>query len=87
MKKAFALVVLIVTPTKAFAQGTVAFNNGLTGLVQQWTSIDDTTLINVPIGGGYVDLLAAPTGTALSNPLFKGPLGAFWPNYATLAGS
>jgi hypothetical protein len=29
MKKAFALVILITTPTMAFAQGTVGFYNGL----------------------------------------------------------
>ena len=49
--------------TSAFAQGTVVFNNG-TGLVQQWTAADNSTLINVPKGGGMVQLFWAPSGTA-----------------------
>jgi hypothetical protein len=67
MKKAFTLVVLLVTPTMAFAQGTVALQNQ-TGLVKQWTSASDSTLIAVPKGGGYVELMSAPVGTALLNP-------------------
>lgn len=68
MKKAFALVVLMVTPTMAFAQGTVIFENQ-TGLVKQWTSVSDSTLVRVPVGGGYVQLIAAPEGTPFTNPL------------------
>jgi hypothetical protein len=49
--------------TSAFAQGTVVFNNG-TGLVQQWTSAANQTLINVPKGGGMVQLFWAPAGSA-----------------------
>ena len=64
MKKAFTLVVLMVTPTMAFAQGTVILQNQ-TGLVRQWTSVTDTTMIGVPKNGGYVELIAAPVGTAL----------------------
>ena len=45
MKKAFALVVLIVTPMMVFAQGTVVFQNELTGLVKQWTGYYDSSLI------------------------------------------
>ena len=48
----------------AFAQGTVALQNA-TGLVQQWTSPTDSTLMSVPKNGGYIELLAAPAGTAL----------------------
>jgi hypothetical protein len=51
--------------TSAFAQGTVVFNNG-TGLVQQWTAADNSTLINVPKGGGWVQLFWAPSGSAYS---------------------
>jgi Immunoglobulin domain len=68
MKKALTLVVLIVTPTMAFAQGTVNFQNQ-TGLVKQWTSMYDSTLISVPKNGGYVQLIAAPKGTPLPYPL------------------
>jgi len=64
MKKAFTLIVLIVTPTMALAQGTVILQNQ-TGLVKQWTSWSDSTLISVPKNGGYVELIAAPVGTAL----------------------
>jgi hypothetical protein len=71
MKKALTLVVLIVTPTMAFAQGTVILQNQ-TGLIRQWTSPTDTTLINIPKNGGYVQLISAPVGTALSNPNLLG---------------
>jgi hypothetical protein len=54
MEKALTLVVLIVTPSILFAQGTVDFVNFTTGLVQQWTSASDPTLASVPVGGGYV---------------------------------
>ena len=76
MKKAFTLLVLIVTSTMAFAQGTVVLGNQ-TGLVKQWTGV------SVPKGGGYVELIAAPVGTALLNPLFDGTGGV---NYNSLAG-
>jgi Immunoglobulin domain len=71
MKKAFTLVVLIVTPTMAFAQGSVTFINGTAGLVKQWTCPTNNTLISVPVGGGYVELLTAPAGTPLENPLWR----------------
>jgi hypothetical protein len=86
MKKALALVVLIVTPSIIFAQGTVYFHNNSTGLAQQWTSASDSTLTPVPVGGGYVQLIAAPVGTALQ-PLgvYEGSSG-FLPTYSSLAG-
>jgi hypothetical protein len=71
MKKALTLVLLIVSPTLAFAQGTVVFSNSTSGLVKQWTSFTDHTLINVPVGGGSVQLLAAPAGMMLK-PLVWG---------------
>src|ERR1035441_2877011 len=82
MKKALTLIVLIVTPAMAFAQGTVTLANQ-TGLVRMWTSPSDPTLINVPKGGGYVELIAAPVGPALVNPLFS-VTGGF--NYSSVAG-
>jgi hypothetical protein len=66
----------------AFAQGTVTLANQ-TGLVRMWTSPSDPTLINVPKGGGYVELIAAPVGPALVNPLFS-VTGGF--NYSSVAG-
>jgi len=49
--------------TSAFAQGTVVFANN-TGVVQQWTSATDQTLIAVPKGQGFVQLAFAPANTA-----------------------
>lgn len=63
MKKILSVVALTALATSVFAQGTVGFSNG-TGLVKQWTSATDSTLINVPKGGGFVQLGWAPTGTA-----------------------
>src|ERR1019366_8326420 len=49
MKKTLTFVVLIVTPTLAFAQGLVQFNNLQgTGPVRQWTSGSDSNLVSVP---------------------------------------
>ena len=50
MKKALTLIVLIVTPTMAFAQGLVGFINNTAGLVRQWTSPSDPTVIPIPVG-------------------------------------
>ena len=66
MKKALVLMVLNVAPTLAFAQGTVVFANSASSPVQQWTSLYDRTLINVPAGGGSVALMATPEGTAFN---------------------
>lgn len=86
MKKALALVVLIATPMITFAQGTVVFENiGGTGLVQRWTGISDSTLISVPTNGGYVQLIAAPRGTPLPNPLFTTTAGGNYANYSSLS--
>ncbi len=86
MKKAFTLIVLIATPSIILAQGSVAFNNS-TGLVQQWTSAYDPTLAPVPVGGGFVQLIAAPKGNPLLHPLGvdTGSSG-FIPQYSSLAG-
>jgi hypothetical protein len=85
MKTALALVVLVVAPTMAFAQGVVVLQNQ-TGLVKQWTSPNDQTLISVPKSGGYVQLIAAPKGTALLYPLVgPGPSGYGGINFSSLA--
>jgi len=58
-----AVAAMAACATSVFAQGTVVFNNG-TGLVQQWTSAANQTLISVPKGGGMVQLFWAPAGSA-----------------------
>ena len=87
MKKALILVVLIVIPSIVFAQGTVDFQNNSTGLVQQWTSAYDSTLAPVPVGGGYVELIATTAGNPLLHPLgvYEGSSG-FLPAYSSLEG-
>jgi PEP-CTERM motif len=86
MKKALTLVVLIVTPSIIFAQGTVSIGNQ-TGRVQRWTSAYDSTLVPVPKGGGYVELIATTKGNPLLHPLgvYQGSSG-FLPGYSSLAG-
>ena len=84
MKQAFALVVLIVTPALAFAQGTVVFQN-LTGAVKE--PVPFTSLITgVGKGNAMVDLITAAHGTALPHPLGTYSPSGFLPAYATLAG-
>jgi hypothetical protein len=84
MKKAFTLVVLIVTPSIVFAQGTVFIGNQ-TGLVKEWIS-DSPLLLSVPKGGGYVELIATTKGNPLLHPLgVRGGIG-FVPGYSSLAG-
>jgi hypothetical protein len=78
MKPTLALVVLVATLRMAFAQGTVVLENQTNGLVKQWTSYSDQTLISVPKNGGYVQLFAAPRGVPLPHPLVSlTPFGAF----------
>ncbi|MCX6924578.1 MAG: immunoglobulin domain-containing protein [Verrucomicrobia bacterium] len=69
MKKALTLIVLVLTPTMAFAQGTVVFDNNSSGLVRLRTIWTDPTSISVPVGGAQVELFAAPVGTGLTRPL------------------
>jgi hypothetical protein len=80
MKKVSSLVVLILAPTMAFAQGTIAIGNTASELVQQWTAVGNPTLISVPTGQGHIEFLAAPAGTAFTP--FMGP----GENFSTLAG-
>lgn len=62
--------------TSAFGQGIITFANN-TGLVQQWTAADNSTLISVPKGGGFVQLFWAPSGTAYT-PWTASMSGAAW---------
>jgi hypothetical protein len=66
MKRVSSLVVLILAPTMAFAQGTIAIGNTASELIQQWTAAGNPTLISVPTGQGHVQFLAAPAGTPLA---------------------
>src|ERR1017187_4629387 len=84
MKKALTLVVLIVTPMVAFAQGTVGFINNSNGLVRRWSPVDGS-LTPVPVGGGQLELLVAPAGMPFTPLGIVTPEG-FYPNFSTLAG-
>jgi hypothetical protein len=81
MKKLLGIMTITALAASAFAQGTVSIGNQ-TGLVKQWTSASDSTLMNVAKGSGWVELIAAPKGTSLT-PLYTGPTTGF--NYNTLA--
>jgi len=68
MKKYLALLAVAALAsyaTSSFGQGTVVFANS-TGLVKQWTTPSDSTLIPVPKGGGMVELVWAPAGAAFT---------------------
>jgi len=84
MKKLLGIMAASALAVSAFAQGTVQFQNQ-TGTVKQWTASNNTTLISVPKSSGYIELIAAPTGTPLPNPL--GVLGSsgFTTSYSTLS--
>jgi hypothetical protein len=85
MKEVFTLIVLIVTPTMAFAQGTISINNTASELVQQWTAVGNSTLISVLTGQGHVQFLAAPAGTSLI-PFTIVTAGGLALNFLTLEG-
>ena len=76
MKKLLGIMAITALAASAFAQGTVILQNQ-TGLVKQWTSATDSTLISVPKNGGFIELIGAPTGTALVGSII---------NYTSLAG-
>jgi hypothetical protein len=64
MKRIYATILTIgALVASAYAQGTVTFNNSAAAVVKQWTSWTDSTLINVPVGGGRVELMWAAVGT------------------------
>jgi hypothetical protein len=88
VKKAFTLVVLIVTPMMVFAQGMITVANNATTLVQAWASNWDHSLSPVPAGGARVQFLAAPSGTAftpLGRVLTTGTVQGFEFHYPTMA--
>jgi hypothetical protein len=67
MKKLLTVVALTALATSLFAaDGTVGFSNG-TGLVQKWTDMQNSALVNVPRGGGFVQLYWAPGGSAYTD--------------------
>src|ERR1700752_2628622 len=71
------LVFTIVSTSRALAQGTVGFNNSSTTLVQMWADATGSTLQAVPKGNGFVQLVYAPSGTALT-PLYWGQSASAW---------
>jgi len=85
MKKLLGITAACALTASAFAQGTVTFQN-LTGLVKQWTSATDSTLVSATKGNAMVDLITAATGVTLPNPLGTyNAAGNFIPAYSTLA--
>jgi len=83
MKKLLGIAAICALTVSAFAQGTVTLANQTGGQIVQWTDANNHTLIPVPKNGGYIQLLAAPSGTSLVSPLFSAS-GAL--NYTSLAG-
>jgi hypothetical protein len=67
MKKLLGILAISALASAAFAQGLVGFINNSAGLVREWTTATDPTLISVPVGGGHVELLTAPAGTAFNS--------------------
>jgi hypothetical protein len=64
MKKTLATILTVgALLASAYAQGTLNFANSATSLVTKWSDWTDPTLINVPVGGGRVELLWAEVGT------------------------
>jgi hypothetical protein len=84
MKKLVGILAISALAASAFAQGTVGFANNSAGLIRQWTSSSDSTLISVPVGGAQVQLLTAPAGTAFTSLGSLTGTG-FAANYTTLA--
>ncbi|HOX57721.1 MAG TPA: PEP-CTERM sorting domain-containing protein [Candidatus Paceibacterota bacterium] len=85
MKKLLGILALTALTTSLFAQGTVSFGNQ-TGLVKQWTSKDNSTVITLPKGTGYVQLFAAPKGSEVVAPMFTaGADGKQFANFSSLA--
>jgi PEP-CTERM motif len=79
MKAVVTILTIIATAASAslgLAQGTVAFNNSSTSLVQRWADATGSTLQAVPKGNGYVQLAYAPVGTAMT--AWSGQTSAAW---------
>jgi len=85
MKKLLGILAISALAASAFAQGSVTLGNQ-TGLVKQWTDRATSTTISVPKNGGYVQLIAAPKGTVLANPLFTPAVGGVATEFSSLAG-
>jgi len=83
MKKLLGIMAACALTASAFAQGTVVFQN-LTGLVKQWTSASDSTLVTSTKGNTMVDLITAATTATLPNPLGTYGTSGFALNYQTL---
>lgn len=66
MKKYLGILAVTAMAVSAFAQGTVSFVNSSTSLVKAGT--DAATAQPIPVNGGFVELLWAPSGTALAAP-------------------
>lgn len=77
MKKYLSILAVTAMAVSAMAQGTVAFVNSGTSLVKSGN--DAATATAMPVNGGFVELLWAPSGTALSawNPAAPVSLTAF----------
>jgi hypothetical protein len=64
MKKYLSILAVTAMAASAFAQGTVAFSNNNASLVKAGDSLESA--VPIVVNGGYVQLLWAPTGTALT---------------------
>jgi hypothetical protein len=64
MKKTLATIITVgALVASSYAQGTVNFANAAASVVKKWTTLTDSTLVNMPVGGGRVELLWAAVGT------------------------
>jgi hypothetical protein len=64
MKKTLATIFTVgALVASSYSQGTVSFNNVAASVVKKHTSFSDSTLVNMPVGGGRVELLWAAVGT------------------------
>lgn len=86
MKKLLGILTICALASSVFAQGTVALQNKNTGFIKAWTSPTDSTAVNLPVGAGYVQLIAAPSGTAFANSLGAYSSLGFTAAYPTLSG-
>lgn len=84
MKKLIGTLAITALAVSVFAQGTITIDNQ-TGRVKQWTSATDSTLKNVPAGGGFVELVAAPSGASLASALGTYDAKGFTPTFSSLS--
>jgi hypothetical protein len=64
MKKYLGILAVTAMAASAFAQGTVSFVNGASSLVR--AGADLASAQPIPVNGGFVQLLWAPSGTAMT---------------------